>query len=121
PRRPTRLRLALRCAAGLAAFLIARSIVGYLPVAQRQVERLGLGLVDTGQSGAGLSPHARLGALASLKLSRVVALRVWSSAPRKLRGCVYTSFDGRSWHAVEPPDGPRRLVAIPLASLAPDL
>jgi transglutaminase-like putative cysteine protease len=100
------------------AFLIARGIVGWLPLAQGKVEQMGLSYMSSGVSGGGFAPHTRLGSLESLMLSHAVALRVWAPEPRKLRAQVYTFFDGQGWHAAPAPAAP---LATLEAEAAPEL
>jgi len=84
-------------------FVVAWSIISFLPWAQRRVENtLSDWYVARASGATGLSPHSRLGELAKLKLSRRVALRVWTDRPQKLRGYVLTEFDGRQWSASAP-------------------
>ncbi len=97
------------------AFLVARWIVGFLPVAQTKVEEYGMGMLSSNTPASGMSTQVRLGELAKLKLSSEVVLRVFGPAARKLRGRVYVTFDGRGWKAAVgdaaplPPLGPTPL------------
>lgn len=121
--RPLHQRLArkgfwdLRGVIGLAAsavgtFLIAWGIIRVLPWAQLQVERGMFSFFSTSATHYSvLSGDARLGDLAQLKLSKKVVMRVWTSRPQKLRGWVFTEFDGAGWH-------PRGLTYHPLLPVA---
>ena len=77
--------------------VVAQAIVGVLPLAQSRFEEYALGIMAPGGRAAGSS--TRLGELSELKLSKRVVLRVFASAPRKLRSQVFTTFDGRAWRA----------------------
>lgn len=83
---------------------VAWAIILFLPWAQNKVEQATF-LLYSSQSiqYSSLSLHARLGDLEQLKLSPKIVMRVWTSRPQKLRGRVFTRFDGQSWHARELP------------------
>lgn len=82
--------------------LIAGSIVWFLPRAQARLEEATFRLFqDASTNYSTLSLHSRLGDLERLKLSRKVVMRVWTTHPQKLRGRVFTEFDGQGWHARE--------------------
>ncbi len=97
------LRRVMRMAlSALATFVIAWGIIRLLPWAQTQVEQATFHLYSTQSTHySSLSLHSRLGVLEELKLSTKVVMRVWSTRPQKLRGRVFTQFDGLSWHARE--------------------
>ena len=93
-------RLALMfAAAGSLAFGIGR----FLPWLQPMVEEASADLLNPSAARGGLSEASQLGDIASLSLSRTVALRVWGDPPRRLRGRVLTQFDGRTWRAARLP------------------
>ncbi len=84
----------------LPAALIAASIIWSLPRAQTRVESATIGLMNTSTTSySSFSSESRLGDLEQLQLSSKVVFRVWSSQPQKLRGRIFTQFDGRAWRA----------------------
>lgn len=96
PRAP----LARLASSVLGTFLIAWGIIWLLPWAQARVEQATYRLYGSGSTHySALSRDSRLGDLEQLKLSRKVVMRLWSSRPQKLRGRVFTQFDGQAWHA----------------------
>jgi transglutaminase-like putative cysteine protease len=103
----------------VAAFFVARWIVGFLPVAQARVEEYGMGMVGSTASSSGMPAHVRLGDLSRLKLSSEVVLRVFGPAARKLRGRVYVTFDGRGWQVAPAPT--QSLTPLGGAALDPPL
>jgi transglutaminase-like putative cysteine protease len=112
-------RLAL---SGLGTFMVAWSIIWVLPWAQTQVERGTIRFFPlTSQGYSPLASQSRLGELEQLKLSQKIAMRVWTSRPQKLRGRVFTHFDGQTWQAralhsdVLPPDQPQTALDHELA------
>jgi transglutaminase-like putative cysteine protease len=99
----------------LGALLLASAIILLLPQAQGRVEAIILEVyVPRGGATSGLSPHARLGEMGHLKLSKRVVMRVWARRAQKLRGRVFTQFDGRAWSAGE-------VAAVPLTRLSEPL
>lgn len=93
-------RLAGLAFSALGTFVAAWAIIWVLPWAQTQVERGTIRLFPlTSQGYSTLSFQSRLGELEQLKLSQKVAMRVWTSRPQKLRGRVFTHFDGQTWQA----------------------
>lgn len=106
------LRLAF---SALGVLLVAWGIIRLLPWAQARVEQATFGFFSQQPVHySGLSLQSRLGDLEQLKLSRRVVMRVWTSRPQKLRGRVFTQFDGQSWRA-------RPLAGAPLFAGPPDL
>jgi transglutaminase-like putative cysteine protease len=118
-RRWTLSRVALLTLYVVPAVLIARAVVGFLPLAQTRVEEYALGMTGSTASSSGMSAHVRLGALSSLKLSSQIVLRVFAPSARKLRGRVYVAFDGRGWNAAPAEAGSLR--PLEPAALAPAL
>jgi transglutaminase-like putative cysteine protease len=113
-RRWTARHAGLLAVSAIVAFVVARWIVGFLPAAQTRVEEVGFGMMGAGGAPmSGMSAQVRLGELSKLKLSSAVVLRVFGPAAQKLRGRVYTAFDGRSWRGGS--SG-----ATPLATLPPE-
>ncbi len=85
----------------LAVFLIAGSIIQVLPWLQvRVVQATNRFSGPQFNYYAGLSRDSTLGDLAELHLSQKMVMRIWTSLPQKLRGRVFTRFDGRAWHAI---------------------
>jgi hypothetical protein len=94
------------------ACLAAGLIVWFLPRAQARLEEPTFRLFQHSSTDySSLSLHCRLGDLERLKLSTKVVLRVWSVRPQKLRGRVFTEFDGQTWHARE--QAVRQLPQVP--------
>jgi len=94
-------RLARLAFSAVGTFVVASAIIGALPWAQTQVERGTIRLFPlTSQGYSTLSPQSRLGELEQLKLSQKIVMRVWTSRPQKLRGRVFTHFDGQTWQAL---------------------
>ncbi len=84
----------------LGILLIAWGIIRVLPWLQVKVTEAANRLYGTGATHySSLSLVSRLGDLEELKLSAKVVMRVWSSRPQKLRGRIFTSFDGQAWRA----------------------
>jgi len=84
----------------LAVFLIAWTIIRMLPWLQVRVVQATSQLYNPqGNYYSGFSLISRLGDLEELQLSQKVVMRVWTSRPQKLRGRVFTQFDGQSWRA----------------------
>ena len=82
--------------------LIGGLIVWFLPRAQARLEEATFRFFQrSSTSYSSLSLHSRLGELERLKLSTRVVLRVWTPRPQKLRGRIFTEFDGQAWHARE--------------------
>jgi transglutaminase-like putative cysteine protease len=103
PGRAIRSRLALWSFAFLVAG-VAAGIITFLPWAQPHVEEASNRLLASGQTGsAGFGNVSRLGEIEELALSQRVALRVYSSAPQKLRARALTHFDGSTWRAAALP------------------
>jgi transglutaminase-like putative cysteine protease len=93
------------------AALIAGGIIWTLPHAQTRVESATAVLMNVSTTSySSFATESRLGDLEQLQLSSKVVFRVWSSHPQKLRGRIYTQFDGRSWKA--PPASVRQLAPI---------
>ena len=83
-----------------ATFLIAWGIIRLLPWAQREVEQATFQHYMAATTHYSMfSPDSALGDIARLKLSKKVVMRVWSSRPQKLRGRVFTVFNGSAWRA----------------------
>ena len=82
------------------AALIAVGIIWTLPRAQTRVESATADLMNTSTTSySSFMSESRLGDLEKLSLSDKVVFRVWSSQPQKLRGRIFTRFDGRTWKA----------------------
>lgn len=77
---------------------LAAGIVSFLPWFQPQVERTAARLL-IGDSGNGLADSSSLGELEELSLSSKLVLRAYTGVPQRLRGRVFTVFDGRTWRA----------------------
>ncbi len=93
-------------------FLIAAGINWTLPRVQGRVELATADLMNTSTTHySSFSAESRLGDLAQLQLSPKVVMRVWSTHPQKLRGRIFTHFDGRAWKA--PATSVRQLPAAP--------
>jgi hypothetical protein len=106
--KPQRLRVSLPwwfvrllcCIVGVC--LLAGLTVWILPRAQTRLEEATFRFFQRSATNySSLSLHSRLGDLERLKLSAKVVLRVWTWRPQKLRGRVFTEFDGQAWHARE--------------------
>jgi hypothetical protein len=81
-----------------ATFLTAWGIIRLLPWAQAEVERATFQSYMAGTTHYSVfSPESALGDIARLKLSEKIVMRVWSSRPQKLRGRVFTVFNGTDW------------------------
>jgi transglutaminase-like putative cysteine protease len=97
---------------GALVFLIAWGIISILPWLQVRImestNRLALPHIDFYP---GLSQVSRLGDLEELQLSQKVVMRLWTARPQKLRGRVFTQFDGKAWHAIA--KGGRNLMPVP--------
>jgi transglutaminase-like putative cysteine protease len=92
--------MALVAASAFATFLTAWGIVRLLPWAQSKVEQATFQSYMAGTTHYSMfSPDSALGDIARLKLSQKVVLRVWSSHPQKLRGRVFTVFNGSAWRS----------------------
>src|SRR5579859_3048117 len=84
----------------LAVFLIAWTIIRLLPWLQVRVVQATSQLYNPQTNYySGFSLNSRLGDLEELQLSQKVVMRVWAAHPQKLRGRVFTRFDGQSWRA----------------------
>lgn len=84
----------------VSTFLAAWGIIRLLPWAQSKVEQVTFQRYMAGATHYSMfSPDSRLGDIARLKLSKKVVMRVWSDRPQKLRGRVFTIFNGREWRA----------------------
>jgi len=84
----------------LAVFLIAWTIIRMLPWLQVRVVQATSQLYNPQTNYySGFSLNSRLGDLEQLQLSQKIVMRVWTSRPQKLRGRVFTQFDGQSWRA----------------------
>jgi hypothetical protein len=83
--------------------LLGLGIGRFLPWAQPLVENATFSWIAEGPSSgyAGFSETSRLGDIEQLSLSRKMVLRAFTDTPQRLRGKVYTRFDGRAW-ALEP-------------------
>jgi transglutaminase-like putative cysteine protease len=103
---------------GAAAAALALGILRLLPWAQPRVEEATARLFNPAYAMpyAGFSDTSSLGDIEQLALSQTVALRVWTTAPRRLRARVLTQFTGRGWRVV--PSSRRALVPIPSAAIA---
>lgn len=87
----------------LPATLIATGIIWTLPRAQNGVEAATANLMNASTTRySSFMSESRLGDLEELQLSDKVVFRVWSTHPQKLRGRIFTQFDGRSWKARGP-------------------
>ncbi|MGA3324659.1 MAG: transglutaminaseTgpA domain-containing protein [Terriglobia bacterium] len=92
--------MALLAVIAFATFLTAWGIIGLLPWAQSKVEQATFQRYMAGTTHYSVfSPDSALGDIARLKLSPKVVLRVWSSRPQKLRGRVFTVFNGLAWRS----------------------
>src|SRR5262245_15479088 len=89
--------IALAVLTAVIAAATAAGIIRVLPWTQGEVEASMTGMFGTPEDEQ-TRGQARLGELQSLKLSSRVVLRVWTTAPRKLRSRVLTRFDGVAWH-----------------------
>jgi transglutaminase-like putative cysteine protease len=109
--------LALALVHGAAAVALAYGIIRLLPWAQPRVEEATARLLNPAfaTSYAGFSETSSLGDIEQLALSRTVVLRVWTSAPRRLRARVLTQFTGRGWRGL--PDDRRELVPLAPGSI----
>ena len=107
-------RLAQSLLFGAAAAALAFGILRLLPWAQPRVEEATARLLNPAAafSYAGFSETSSLGDIEQLALSRTVVLRVWTSAPRRLRARVLTQFTGRGWRALPA----ERRALVPVAS-----
>jgi hypothetical protein len=101
PRRTWEVRpLALLATIALTTFLTAWGIIRILPWAQSEVERATIQLYMTGTTHYSIfSTESALGDVRRLKLSKRVVMRVWSSRPQKMRGRVFTVFNGSTWRS----------------------
>ena len=100
PKRPALGQLIRLAFSAFGIFLVASAIIRLLPWAQGRVEQATFGFFSPqAVHYSGLSFQSRLGDLKQLKLSKKVVMRVWSSRPQKLRGRVFTQFDGQTWRA----------------------
>jgi transglutaminase-like putative cysteine protease len=113
--------------AALAGFVAAVALLGigvarFLPWAQPLVENATFSLIAEGPSSgyAGFSETSRLGDIEELALSRKVVLRAFTDTPQRLRGKVYTRFDGRAW-ALEPAVSGTELPLVDARALPPPL
>lgn len=113
--------------AALSAFLVVVAALGagiarFLPWAQPMVEAATVSMIaESSSTGyAGFSQTSRLGDIEELALSRRVVLRAFTDTPQRLRGRVFTRFDGRAW-AAEPPREAADLVAADTTMLPPAL
>lgn len=87
-------------AGGFLVSLIAGAIMAALPWAQVQFEQAAFQFFNMGVAQySSLSLESRLGDIEQLLLSSKLVMRVYSSRAQKLRGRVFTRFDGESWHA----------------------
>ncbi len=99
----------------LGSFMLAWGIIRLLPWAQTQVEQATTRFFMAPSTRySSLTLESRLGDLERLKLSKRVVMRIWSSRPQKMRGRVFTQFDGRVWHA-------RELAVVTLTAAPPRL
>jgi hypothetical protein len=90
------LRLVL---AALGVCLVAIAIIRVLPWAQIRLTQAAVHLYGTPANYySTFSTASPLGDLEQLKLSTKTVMRVWTSQPQKLRGRVFTQFDGQVWH-----------------------
>ncbi len=95
---------------GLAVFLITWAIIEILPRMQGTVEQAAFRFFNMGTTQySSLSLDSRLGDIEQLLLSQKVVMRVWAPRAQKLRGRVFTQFDGEVWRA-------RPLAGTPLLS-----
>jgi hypothetical protein len=113
--------------AALAGFVAAVALLGiavarFLPWAQPLVENATFSLIAEGPSSgySGFSETSRLGDIEELALSRKVVLRAFTDTPQRLRGKVYTRFDGRAW-ALEPAVSGTELPLVDARALPPPL
>jgi transglutaminase-like putative cysteine protease len=102
--------------------LLGVAIARFLPWAQPLVENATFSLIAEGPStaSAGFSETSRLGDIEELALSRKMVLRAFTDTPQRLRGRVYTRFDGRAW-ALEPARSGNELPVVEARGLAPPL
>lgn len=100
----------------LASAAVAWGIYTSLPLLQAQVEQATVRWFASQETEYGIfSMQSRLGDLEELKLSNKIVMRVWSARPQKLRGRVFTRFDGQTWHARALPGKPLVLAVEPVA------
>lgn len=111
-------RLASLAAFALVAAALALGIARFLPWAQPHVETATASMLGSLSSTgyAGFSLTSRLGDIEELALSRRAVLRAFTDTPQRLRGRVFTRFDGRAW-AAEPARVAADLVSASVASL----
>jgi len=92
--------LALLAAIGLATLLIAAGMIRLLPWAQVQIEQVTFRRYMAATTHYSIfSTESTLGDIARLKRSPKVVMRVWSARPQKLRGRVFTVFNGTDWRS----------------------
>jgi transglutaminase-like putative cysteine protease len=85
--------------AAVFVFLTAVFIIRTLPWAQVQIEQAAFKFFSIGVTQySSLSLESRLGDIEQLLQSSRLVMRVYSSQAQKLRGRVFTSFDGAAWH-----------------------
>jgi len=88
--------------AALGVSVIAVAIIRVLPWAQIRFTQAAVHFYSAPPTYySTLSAASRLGDLEQLKLSTKTVMRVWASQPQKLRGRVFTQFDGQVWHSSE--------------------
>jgi hypothetical protein len=88
--------------ATLGVSLIAVAIIRVLPWAQIRLTQAAVRFYGASPTYySTLSTASRLGDLEQLKLSTKTVMRVWTSQAQKLRGRVFTQFDGQVWHSSE--------------------
>lgn len=111
-------RLASLAAFALVTAAMALGIARFLPWAQPHVETATASMLGSSASSgyAGFSLTSRLGDIEELALSRRAVLRAFTDTPQRLRGRVFTRFDGRAW-AAEPARGAADLASADVASL----
>ncbi len=88
-------------AAGLAA-----TIIRLLPWAQPHVESAVVRMIQSPEGVSGFSLDSRLGDVGELTLSPRVLMHVTTPVPTKLRGAVFTRFDGLGWRTFGPAPRP---------------
>ena len=115
-------RLAALCGFVAAVASLGVGFARFLPWAQPLVENATFSLIAEGASSgyAGFSETSRLGDIEQLALSRKIVLRAFTDTPQRLRGKVYTRFDGRAW-ALEPADSGTELQPVDASRLPPPL
>jgi len=84
--------------AAVGTAVMAWGIIVALPVLQTQVEKATFGIFSAQTTEyPSLRMQSKLGDVERLNLSNKVVMRVWTPRAQKLRGRVFTGFDGQTW------------------------